>query len=75
MLGIVKEAAMNTVESIEKAVEDLKPVDLARFRAWFTKYDAAVWDIQIKADAASGKLDALAAEAFAEYKNGKSREL
>ena len=32
--------------------------------------DAAAWDAQIEADAAAGKLDALAAEALAEYNAG-----
>jgi hypothetical protein len=33
------------------------------------------WDAQIEADANAGKLDALAAEALAEYHNGTAREL
>jgi hypothetical protein len=35
----------------------------------------SAWDAQIEADAGSGKLDALAAEALAEYHNGMAREL
>ena len=66
---------MSTVEAIEKAVQNLPPPELAKFRSWFTRFDAAAWDAQIEADAASGKLDALAAEALAEYQAGKAREL
>ena len=66
---------MTTVESLEQAISKLPPADLAAFRRWFAEFDAAVWDAQIEADAAAGKLDALAAEALDEYKNGKAREI
>jgi hypothetical protein len=55
---------MGDVKSIEKAVEALPPSELAEFRRWFADFDAAAWDVQIEQDAASGKLDALAAEAL-----------
>lgn len=48
---------------------------LAEFRQWFAKFDESVWDAQIEADANAGKLDALAAEALADYQNGRAREL
>jgi len=52
---------MGNVKSIEKAVELLAPSDLAEFRKWFAKFDAAGWDSQTEQDAAAGKLGALAA--------------
>lgn len=66
---------MSTVEAIEQAVQSLPPGDLAEFRSWFARFDAAAWDAQIAADAAAGKLDALAAEALEECRHGKAREL
>ncbi|MDP2785836.1 MAG: hypothetical protein Q8O38_14785 [Sulfurimicrobium sp.] len=66
---------MTTIQAIEQAVQQLPAQDLAEFRRWFTQFDEAAWDAQIEADAAAGKLDALAAEAVAEYGNGKAREL
>lgn len=66
---------MGNVKSIEKAVEALPPSELAEFRRWFAKFDAAVWDKQIEQDAASGKLDELASEATADYRTGSAREL
>ncbi|MEY2341966.1 hypothetical protein AB4090_07625 [Acidithiobacillus sp. IBUN Pt1247-S3] len=66
---------MSNVEAIEQAVQNLQPLDLAKFRRWFVEFDASAWDAQIDADAAAGKLDALAAEALAEYRDGKAREL
>ncbi len=66
---------MGDVKSIEKAIESLPPADLAEFRRWFAEYDAAAWDKQIEQDAASGKLDELAAEARTDYRSGVAREL
>ena len=66
---------MATVETIERAIEQLPPEKLAKFRRWFLEFDAAAWDAQIEADAAAGKFDALAEEALAEYRSGKAREI
>jgi len=66
---------MTTVQSIEQAIQQLAPRDLSEFRQWFAKFDEAVWDAQIESDAANGKLEALAAEARAEFNAGKAREL
>lgn len=66
---------MGTVEEIEKAIEELPPVELARFRAWFEAFDAAQFDRKIERDAASGKLDQFAEKAQAEFRAGRAREL
>jgi hypothetical protein len=66
---------MSTIQAIEQAVQQLPAHELAEFRQWFTKFDEAAWDAQVEADAGSGKLDALAADALAEYHHGTSREL
>lgn len=66
---------MSAVEALEIAIQQLPPADLAEFRRWFAAFDAAAWDTQIESDAAAGKLDALADEALADYRAGKSREL
>lgn len=66
---------MTTIETIERAVEHLDAEELATFRRWFLEYDAEAWDAQIEADAAAGKLDALAEEALADYRSGKAREI
>ncbi len=59
---------MANVEQIERAIEQLPPDELATFRRWFAEFDSAAWDAQIEADAAGGKFDAMAEEAFAEYR-------
>ncbi len=66
---------MNTVESIENAVEQLGRDDLASFREWFSSYDAAQWDAQIEQDIAAGKLDELADAAIKEFEAGKTKAL
>jgi hypothetical protein len=64
---------MTTAEDIEKAVEQLAPRELARFRAWFETFGARQFDTAIERDARAGKLDAHAEEALAAH--GRSREL
>jgi len=66
---------LSEVEQLEKQIEKLSPEDLASFRAWFLEFDARVWDAQIEADVKAGKLKGLIAEALADYKAGKAREL
>lgn len=66
---------MTKLEDIEKAVEQLSPEELARFRAWFEELQARLWDQQIERDAKAGKLDKLAEEALAEHKAGRTRML
>ena len=65
---------MVSVESIEQAIEQFSPVELAKFRSWFVQFDADAWDAQIEADAMAGKLDALAEKALSEYRSGQARE-
>ena len=66
---------MSTVEDLEKAVAKLSPDELARFRAWFETFDADRFDRKIERDAKAGKLDQLADEALAEFREGDAREL
>ncbi len=66
---------MTTAEDIEKAIEQLPPDELARFRALCEEFDARRFDAAIERDAAAGKLDAHANEAIAAHRAGRSREL
>ena len=66
---------MTKLEDIEKAVEQLSPEELAKFRAWFEELQANLWDQQIERDIKAGKLDKLAERALASHKAGKSRRL
>ena len=43
---------LTTAEDVEKAVEQLAPRELARFRAWFEAYDARQFDAAIEQDIA-----------------------
>src|SRR5262245_31399489 len=61
-----------TAEQLRAAVRSLPKRDLARFRKWLAKYDAANWDLQIERDVAEGRLDALAREARKDSRAGRS---
>ncbi len=64
-----------SITEIEQAIAELSPEELARFRERFDEYYADVWDKQIEADAKSGRLDKLIAEADEEYDAGLSKPL
>jgi hypothetical protein len=66
---------MTKLEKIEKDVQDLDAVELARFREWFAEFDAANWDAQIEADALAGKLDVLGEKALAAHRAKRTRLL
>ena len=66
---------MTTIEDIEKAVAELPPDQLARFRAWFEEFEAARFDQKIERDAKAGRLDRLAEQALADFRAGRAREL
>ncbi len=66
---------MTKLQDIEKAVTNLAPAELAKFRAWFDAFDAARFDDRLARDAESGKLDQLADKARAEFRAGRAREI
>lgn len=66
---------MTTVEDIEKAVAELPPEQLARFRAWFEEFEAARFDRRLERDVKAGKLDRLADQAIRDFRAGRAREL
>ena len=66
---------MMKLAEIEDAVSQLSTEELAKFRDWFSEFDADAWDNQFEADVKAGRLDALAAEALDDLKNGRCTEL
>jgi hypothetical protein len=66
---------MTTVAEISGAVRRFPKRDLAKFRKWFVKYDAAAWDRQFEQDAADGRLDKLAREALKDLRAGRTTDL
>ena len=66
---------MGAIEKLELLVKSLSPEELAKFREWFAEFDAQIWDRQIEADAAAGKLDRLIDESMAEHRAYKPRPL
>jgi len=66
---------MSTIEQIEAAILTLPPEQFQQLRQWILEIDYQHWDEQLEKDIADGKLEALAAEAIAEFKVGHCREL
>jgi hypothetical protein len=64
-----------TLSDLENAVSKLAPDQLAKFRDWFDAFDAARFDGKIERDAKAGKLDRLADQALADFREGRAREL
>ena len=63
---------MSRLEQIEGEVKSLSPDELKAFRDWFARFDAAVWDHQIEADAKNGKLRSIAEGALRDHESGRS---
>ena len=64
---------MDTAQEIQLAVSQLSADELARFREWFDRYDAEVWDRQCEEDAKSGKLNQYAEQAIADCRSGECK--
>jgi hypothetical protein len=54
---------MPKLEQLQMEIEALPEKDFARLRRWFAEKDWELWEQQIEADDAAGKLDFLLAEA------------
>ncbi len=66
---------MGTVEEIATALERLSPDELAKFQAWYEKFEAALFDAKIERDSRNGKLDKLVEKSEADFRAGHFREL
>ena len=62
---------MDTIEAIQRSIEQLAPDEIARLRDWLDELDARLFDDKILRDAAAGKLDKLMAEARANMAAGR----
>lgn len=66
---------MLTIEQIENAILQLPPNKIEELLEWFLNLDYQRWDVQLDRDIAEGKLDALAAEAIADFESGNYRAI
>jgi len=64
---------MKTAKEIQKAIGELSPDELAKFRAWFETFDAAEFDRNVERDARSRKLDPVADAGIATVKKKARR--
>ena len=63
-----------SLAEIKQAVAQLPPQELTALTAFLVQLDNAVWDKQIEADSAAGKLDFLFEEAEKERADGMLRD-
>ena len=66
---------MTTLPEIEAAIKELPEGDVRQLSAWLQEYLDEMWDRQIEADIASGKLDKLIAKAEADIAANQVRSL
>ena len=64
---------MSSVEEIEHAIANLSSREFGELERWFDAERNRLWDRQIEADSASGKLDFLLREVEADIAGGKTR--
>ena len=66
---------MSSVAEIKQAILELPKAEYAEIVEWLQELEEEAWDRQIEEDAKSGKLDALAAEAWEAKANGTLMDL
>ncbi|MBO9997566.1 MAG: hypothetical protein J7641_00940 [Cyanobacteria bacterium SID2] len=66
---------MTQLEQIQAEIEALPQEDFIRLREWFAEKDWLLWDKQLQADIADGKLDFLLEEAMTAKAQGKLQDL
>jgi hypothetical protein len=70
-----RESTMSKVEEIKEAIAALPEEEYILLRKWFSEKDWQQWDLQIKKDSESKKLDFLLKEALEAKAKGNLREL
>lgn len=66
---------MTTLPEIEAAIKQLPESDIRQLAFWLQEYLDEMWDRQIEADLALGKLDNLIARAEADIAANRVRDL
>lgn len=66
---------MRKIEHIEEQIRELSGSEFAELRDWMLAQDWRSWDAKLEADARSGKLDKVLAEAKSDHTAGRSRPL
>jgi len=66
---------VSRVEELEVGIKALSPREFQELRAWIAEFDAEVWDRQFRADAVTGRLDAVADQVLKDFSEGRSTDL
>ncbi len=64
-----------SIKEIEAAIVELPVQEVTELMGWLAERHAQLWDKQIEDDLEAGRLDAVLAEAEAEYKAGLAKPL
>lgn len=64
-----------SIKEIEAAIAELPVQEVTELMGWLAERHAQLWDKQIEDDLEAGRLDAVLAEAEAEYKAGLAKPL
>lgn len=62
-----------TLAEIKTAIEALSERERCELNAWLQAWTPDAWDLQMQADAASGRLESLAREAEDAYRKGEAK--
>ena len=63
-----------TFQEIQKAIIELSPNELARFREWFKKFDAQTWNEEFESNAKTGELDKAKTEEYLKKLQGSLKD-
>ena len=66
---------MTKLDDLRKAAADLSPQELAKFRSWLDKLDAAPPEAPVGQETQPGPLKGIAKQAIAGFKAGRTRNL
>lgn len=64
-----------SVDELQDAITHLSAEELDRFSRWLDEYRADLWDQQIEADIAAGRLDAAGNRADEDFEAGRCTPL
>lgn len=65
---------MTTLEQIKQAIEKLSLEERGQLAKWFHGWEDDDWDLQMKQDVSSGKLDHLLSKVDEDVRTGRLRE-
>ncbi len=66
---------MSRLELVQQEILELTPLEQQQFQVWYAELSESIWDQQLEEDIVSGRLNALAAKAVADFEAGYFKKL